>query len=257
MTARSPEFELRLAASEADIRAGQRLRYEVFVEELGGDGPLVDHAARLERDGFDALYDHLVLFDRAAPGTPAVGVYRLMRSDRLSPGARFYSEAEYELEVLKSSGKRLLELGRSCVHPDYRGGPALMALWQGLLAYVEAHGIEVMFGVASFHGTDPGVLAPPLSLLHHRHLAPKSLRVRARAEHFQRMDLIPEAEIDRVAAMRAVPPLIKSYLRIGGYVGEGAYVDHAFNTTDVCIIVDIDAVPAKMRAIYARGRVVS
>lgn len=253
MTAHIPDFELRLAADEADIRAGQRLRYEVFVDELGGTGPLVDHAARLERDRFDPIYDHLLLFDNAAPDRPAVGVYRLMRSDQLAAGARFYSEAEYDIDVLKASGRRLLELGRSCVHPEYRGGAALMALWQGLLAYVEQHRIDVMFGVASFHGIDPAPLAAPLSLLHHRHLAPEHLRVRARPEHFQRMDLVPEAQIDRVAAMRAVPALIKSYLRLGGYVGEGAFVDHDFNTTDVCIVVDIGEVPEKMRALYARG----
>lgn len=253
MTAHSPQFELRLAANADDIRAGQRLRYEVFVEELGGNGAMVDHAERLERDAFDPIYDHLLLFDRAAPGSPAVGVYRLMRSDQLAPGARFYSEAEYDIDVLKRSGRRLLELGRSCVHPDYRGGAALMALWQGLLDYVDRHGVEVMFGVASFHGTDPAALAAPLSLLHARHLAPEALRVRARPEHFQRMDLMAEAEIDRVAAMRAVPALIKSYLRLGGYVGEGAYIDLDFNTTDVCIVVDIAEVPARMREIYARG----
>lgn len=253
MTGHSPDFEVRLAASEADKVAGQRLRYEVFVEELGGDGPLVDHAARLERDEYDALYDHLLLFDKAAPGAPAVGVYRLMRSDALAPGESFYSEAEYDLGVLKASGRRLLELGRSCVHPDYRGGGALMALWRGLLGYVEDHGIEVMFGVASFHGTDPLALAAPLSLLHSRHLAPEDVRVRARPEHFQRMDLMPEAGIDRVAAMRAVPALIKSYLRLGGYVGEGAFIDTAFNTIDVCIVVDIGEVPEKMRALYGGG----
>lgn len=251
MTAHSPDFEVRLARTEADLRAGQRLRYEVFVRELGGDGPLVDHAEGLERDAFDPLYDHLLLFDNAAEGRPAVGVYRLMRSDRLAPGGHFYSEAEYDLDVLKASGRRLLELGRSCVHADYRGGAALMALWRGLLGYVEDHGIEVMFGVASFHGTDPQALAAPLSLLHHRHHAPEALRVRARAAHFQRMDLMAADEIDRVAAMRAVPALIKSYLRLGGYVGEGAFVDHAFNTTDVCIVVDIAQVPEKIRAFYA------
>jgi L-ornithine Nalpha-acyltransferase len=253
MTAHRPEFELRLAASEADIRAGQRLRYEVFVQELGGGGPLVDHGARIERDRFDSLYDHLLLFDRTRPELGAVGVYRLMRSDQLAPGARFYSEAEYDVDVLKASGRRLLELGRSCVHPAYRGGAALMVLWQGLLAYVEQHGIEVMFGVASFHGTDAGALAAPLSLLHQRHLAPAALRVRACPDHFQRMDLMSEDQIDRVAAMRAVPALIKAYLRLGGYVGEGAFIDHDFNTTDVCIVVDIAEVPEKVRAMYRRG----
>ncbi|GKY87927.1 GNAT family N-acetyltransferase [Sinisalibacter aestuarii] len=255
MTAHCPDFELRLAQGAEDLRAAQRLRYEVFVEELGSDGPLVDHGARLERDAFDPVYDHLLLFDKARPGAPAVGAYRLMRSDMLAPGTNFYSEDEYDIDVLKASGRTLLELGRSCVHPDYRGGAALMALWQGLLAYVETHGIEVMFGVASFHGTEIGPLAPTLSLLHHRHLAPEPLRVRARPAHFRRMDLMAEDEIDRVAAMRAVPALIKSYLRLGGYVGEGAYIDLPFNTTDVCIVVDIAQVPGKVRAIYERGAV--
>lgn len=253
MTAHSPRFELKLAAGEDDIRAGQRLRYDIFIEELGGDGPMVDHAARLERDAFDPIYDHLLLTDKAAPGAPVVGVYRMMRSDMLAPGARFYSEAEYDIEVLKRSGKRLLELGRSGVHRDYRKGAALRLLWQGLLAYVVRHRIDVMFGVASFHGTDPQVLAAPLSLLHHRHLAPEALRVRARRAQFQRMDLLAEDEIDRVAAMREVPALIKSYLRLGGYVGEGAFIDHDFNTTDVCIVVDIAKVPERMWALYDRG----
>jgi len=256
MAGHRADFELRLARDEADIRAAQRLRYEVFVAELGGDGALVDHDARLERDAFDAHYDHLLLIDNARPGAPAVGVYRLMRDDMVHRMGRYYSESEYDLRVLKSSGRRLLELGRSCVHRDYRGGAALMHLWRGLLAYVERHGIDVMFGVASFHGTDPTPLAQPLSLLHHRHLAPPELRVRALPEHFQRMDLVPEDEIDRVEAMRAVPALIKAYIRLGGFVGEGAFIDLAFNTTDVCVIVDIARVPEKARAMYARGDLV-
>jgi len=253
MASKKPKFELRLAADEEDIRAAQRLRYEVFVEELGGTGALVDHGARLERDAFDAHYDHLLLIDKARPGAPAVGVYRLMRDDMVHLVGQYYSESEYDLGVLKASGRRLLELGRSCVHADYRGGAALMHLWRGLLAYVERHGIEVMFGVASFHGTDPAPLAQPLALLHHCYLAPPELRVRALPEHFQPMDLVADAEIDRVAAMRAVPALIKAYLRLGGYVGEGAFIDAPFNTTDVCVVVDIAKVPEKARAMYARG----
>jgi len=248
-----PQFELRLAAGETDIRAAQRLRYEVFVEELGGDGAMVDHEARLEADAYDAHYDHLLLFDHARPGSPAVGVYRLMRDDMVHRVGRYYSEDEYDLDVLKRSGRKLLELGRSCVHADYRGGPALMELWRGLLAYVETHGIEVMFGVASFHGTAVAAHAAPLSLLHHRHLAPPALRVRAQPEHFQRMDLVAEPEIDRVAAMRAVPALIKAYLRLGGYVGEGAFIDVPFNTIDVCIVVDIAEIPEKVLAFYGTG----
>lgn len=253
----APDFELRLAQSDADLIAAQRLRYDVFVRELGGDGPLVDHANGLEQDAFDPFYDHLILFDHAREGSPAVGVYRLLRGDKLNTTDgpdHFYSEAEYDLSALKGSGRKLLELGRSCLHSDYRGGAAMMHLWGGLATYVEEHGIEVLFGVASFHGTDINALKAPLSLLHHRHLAPEAIRVRAQPDTFQSMDLMSEADIDRPAAMRAVPALIKAYLRLGGFVGEGAYIDHEFNTTDVCLIIDMSLVNERSRAIYAGGK---
>ncbi|SMR71900.1 ornithine-acyl[acyl carrier protein] N-acyltransferase [Aliiroseovarius halocynthiae] len=252
----APDFELRLAQSDADLIAAQRLRYDVFVRELGGNGSLVDHERGLERDAFDPFYDHLILFDNAREGSPAVGVYRLLRGDKLkTPGGpdHFYSEAEYDLSILKASGRKLLELGRSCLHPDYRGGAAMMHLWTGLAAYVEQHKIEILFGVASFHGTDVEALKASLSVLHHRHLAPASIRVRAQPDAFQPMDLLPESQIDRPAAMRAVPALIKGYLRLGGFVGEGAFVDHAFNTTDICLIIDMAQVNDRARAIYAGG----
>ncbi|MBU2960407.1 GNAT family N-acetyltransferase [Citreicella sp. C3M06] len=245
------EFTVRLARCAQDIRAAQRLRYEVFVEELGGSGALVDHDARLERDRFDPFFDHLLLRD-ARRGDAVVGVYRLLRDDQARVAGQFYSEDEYDLEPLRRSGRRLLELGRSCLHPDYRGGTAMMHLWQALAGYVAEHGIEVLFGTASFHGTDVARLAEPLSLLHHRHLAPEALRVRSRV--FQSMDLLPEAQIDRKRAMLEVPALIKGYLRLGGTVGEGAFVDHAFNTTDVCLVMDTERLNAKAAGIYTRAR---
>ena len=247
-------FELRLAAGEADLQAAQRLRYAVFVEELGGDGPLVDHAARREADRFHPFFDHLLLLDRRrAEQDRVVGVYRVMREAAAARAGRFYSEDEYDLSPLRASGRRLLELGRSCVHRDYRGGTAMMHLWAGLAEYIAAHDIEVMFGVASFHGLDPDPLSGPLSLLHHRHLAPPELRPVARPEGYQRMDLIPEAALDRPTAIRAIPALIKAYLRLGGFVGQGAYVDRAFNCIDVCLVMDVALIPDKHRAIYRRG----
>lgn len=234
-------LQIRLAETEQDRRAAERLRYRVFVEELGGDGPLVDHAGRFERDRFDPHFDHLILVDTRRDAMAldhVVGVYRLMQGAKAAEIGGFYSEAEYDLSQLYASGRKLLELGRSCVHPEYRGGLSLMRLWQGLGDYVLRHGAEILFGVASFHGTDIEALAMPLSHLHHHHLAPPDLRVRAQPSVFQRMDLVPGDRIDRVAAVRAVPPLIKSYLRLGGYVGEGAFVDRVFNTTDVCLVLD-------------------
>ena len=207
----NPHLVLRLAADARDLRAAQRLRYMVFVTELGGDGRLVDHAARLEADAFDPVSDHLLLVDTTrdpAALEDVVGVYRLLPGDRLAPGGRFYSETEYDLSVLRRSGRRLLELGRSCVHPDYRGGMAMFHLWNGLADYVLDRGIEVLFGTASFHGTDVAALAMPLSYLHHACLAPPELRVRAQPGQFQRMDLVVPGAIDRRAAMVATPALV-------------------------------------------------
>ena len=257
MIAEETVFTLRLARDARDLRAAQRLRYCVFVEELGADGPLVDHAARLERDGFDDIFDHLLLIDsRRDPERleDVVGVYRLLPSERLGPGGQFYSEGEYDLGPLRASGRKLLELGRSCVHPDHRGGTAMFHLWNALADYVLERGIEILFGVASFHGTDIAGLTPSLAYLHHHHLAPPALRVRSRAPGFQRMDLLPPEALDRKAAMAATPALIKAYLRLGGFVGEGAFIDRAFNTTDVCLVMDTARMSERHRGYYTRGR---
>lgn len=250
-----PPFELRLAASAEDLRAAQALRYLVFVQELGANGPMVDHAQGLEIDAFDAIFDHLLLIDpqRAARGqNGVVGVYRLLRSAALAENGRFYAEEEFDLTPLRASGRRLMELGRSCVHPDYRGGSAMLHLWNGLADYVLRHEVEVMFGPASLHGTDLGALAQPLSYLHHNHLAPPEMRVTARAPHGVSMDILPPAQIDRGQALAGVPNLLKAYLRLGGFVGQGAWVDHAFNTTDVCLVMDTANMSARHREFYTR-----
>ena len=255
MTPETKHLQVRLAVSEADFLAAQRLRYRVFVEELGGDGPLVDHAGRFERDEFDPVNDHLILVDRrrdAAKLDHVVGVYRLLRGAQAAAFGRFYCDAEYDLGPLRASGRELLELGRSCVDAGYRGGPAMFLLWNALAEYVLEHGVEVLFGVASFHGTDIEALKGPLSWLHHRHLAPEALRVRALSDHYQRMDLVPEDQLDRREAMVAMPALIKAYLRLGGFVGDGAFIDREFNTTDVCLLMDTAAMSARHKGFYTR-----
>ncbi len=245
-----PQFHTRMARDAADVEAAQALRYRVFVQEMGSDGPGVDHARGLETDRFDPHFDHLLLIDAAADDR-VVGVYRLANSAQAQAAGRFYSDSEYDLALLIASGRRLLELGRSCLDPAYRGGAAMFHLWSALAEHIAAQQIEILFGTASFPGTDVHRIAPALSLLHHAHLAPPDLRVRARA--FQPMDLIPADRIDRRAAMLAVPALIKAYLRLGGVVGDGAYVDHAFNTIDVCLIMDTARLNARQAAIYAKG----
>lgn len=233
--------------------AAQRLRYRVFVEELGGNGTLVDHENRLERDEFDPIVDHLCLIDTrrsAAELDHVVGVYRLLPGDRAASFGRFYCDSEYDLTPLRKTDRKVLELGRSCVDPDFRGGSAMFLLWNALADYVLDHGIEILFGVASFHGTDIQTLAPSLSWLHYHHLAPEGLRPVARSDGFQRMDLITADRLDRREAMLGMPALIKAYLRLGGMVGEGAFIDRSFNTTDVFLAMDTKAMSDKHRKFY-------
>lgn len=258
MTPDASWFDIRIATSEADLLSAQRLRYRVFVEELGGDGPMVDHALRLERDEFDSIVDHLVLVDVRRPPAAldhVVGVYRLLPGTRAAEFGRFYCDAEYDLARLKASGRSLLELGRSCVDRSYRGGAGMFLLWNALADYVLDLKVEVLFGVASFHGIDPQPLAPALSWLHHNHLAPEPIRPVARPEGYQGMDLIPADALVRRDALLNMPPLIKAYLRLGGVVGDGAYVDRPFNTTDVLVLMDTGAMSDKHRRYYeGRGQ---
>jgi putative hemolysin len=255
MSEPASHFQLRLAATEADLLAAQRLRYDVFITELGGDGALVDHANRLERDAHDQHFDHLVLVDTrrdAGALDHVVGVYRLLPGERAARIGRFYTEDEYDLAPLRQSGRSLLELGRSCVHRDYRGTSAMFLLWSGLADYVLSRGIEVMFGVASFHGTDIAALCLPLSYLHHNHLAPPEVRVRALPAHYQSMNLMPAGAVERAPAIRQMPALVKAYLRLGGSVGDGAFIDRNFNTVDVCLVMDTARMSDKHAGFYAR-----
>ena len=249
----SAGLHVRLAKTDADIFAAQRLRYEVFARELGANGAMVNHAERTEQDRFDAVADHLLLIDqKRAAGDQVVGTYRLMTNALAARAGGFYCADEYDLQPLTVSGLSLLELGRSCLHPDYRGGAGMLHLWGGLAQYIDANSIDVMFGVASFHGTDLSKLRQPLSLLAHRHLAPDHLRVSAHGSGAVPLEMVAPDALDRVTAVRQMPALIKAYLRLGGTVGDGAFVDHAFNTTDICLILERSAMKALQKKIYSR-----
>lgn len=248
-----PVFDVALARSADDLRAAQALRYDVFVREAGSDGPLVDHAAGLEIDRFDPCADHLLLRDLTRPPHDRViGVYRLMDRAAATAAGGFSASGEYDLAPLLDSGRVLLELGRSCLHPDYRGGAAMYHLWHALSGQVTARRTEILFGTASFFGTDPAAIVPALSILHHDHLASPPLRVRTHRP--VPVDLIPADRLDRRTALQGVPSLIKAYLRLGGVVGDGACIDAAFNTVDVCLILDLAQTTERARAIYAGPR---
>ena len=247
---------VRLATCQADVEAAQRLRYRVFVEEMGAKASEGERAARREMDRFDPFFDHLLLIDTAYQGDDpldrVIGAYRLMTGSMARQGIGFYGATEYDLGKLVAYPRETLELGRSCVSADHRGGAGMHLLWTGLGQYVAERGVEILFGVASFHGADPVPLAQPLAYLHHNHLAPEDLRVRALPEHYQPMDLLPPEAVSKPEAMRAIPALIKAYLRLGGFVGDGAFVDHGFNTVDVCLLMDTSRMVERYRTFYSR-----
>ena len=251
-------FTVRLAETEEDVAAAQRLRYRVFVEEMGATPTAQDKADRRERDRFDPYFEHLLLIDNETENDDAelgvVGVYRLMRGDRARDGIGFYGQSEYDLSKLVNYPRQTVELGRSCVDLEHRGGAGMHLLWAGLGEYVAKHDVSILFGVASFHGSDTGPLAQALSYLHYNHLAPEDLRVRAVAARFERMDILPRDEVEKIEAMRQIPTLIKAYIRLGGFVGEGAYIDHDFNTVDVCLLMDTSRMVQRYRTFYQRKR---
>lgn len=251
-------FTVRLAESDDDVAAAQRLRYRIFVEEMGATASPENAAERRERDRFDPHFEHLLLIDNESNDPDiergVVGAYRLLRGAKAREGIGFYGATEYDLSLLENYPRETLELGRSCVDANQRGGAGMHLLWAGLGQYVGEHNISILFGVASFHGKDPTPLAQALSYLHHNHLAPSDLRVRAVADGRARMDILPVDKIDKIEAMRQIPALIKAYIRTGGFVGEGAFIDLQFNTVDVCLLMDTARMVKRYHKFYTRQR---
>jgi L-ornithine Nalpha-acyltransferase len=251
---RSGTLEVRLAANEAEVDAAQALRYCVFFEEMSARPSAAVAAARRDRDSFDAYCDHLLVIDhKNGTGADAVvGTYRLLRRSAAARHGGFYTATEFDIAPLLAHPGEILELGRSCVEAAYRNRPTMQLLWRGIASYVFRHDITLMFGCASLPGTDPEALAGPLSYLYYHHLAPPALRARALPERFVDMRRTDPAGFDPNRTLAALPPLIKGYLRLGGFVGDGAVIDQQFNTTDVCVVVKTDLVSEKYSRHYER-----
>ncbi len=246
------DFQVRLAETPAEIESAQALRYRVFYEEMSATPTPQVKARRLDFDRYDEFCDHLLVIDleKSNGAAKVVGTYRLLRRSVAVEHGGFYTSQEYDLTALMSFPGEIVELGRSCVDPLYRSRGVMQILWRGLAAYVREYGIHLMFGCASFPGTEPHSMERQLAYLHHYHLAPLTLRPRALDHHYVGMDLVPVAGIDTQSALSALPPLIKGYLRVGGFVGDGAVIDHQFNTTDVCVIVKTDQLTRKYERRY-------
>ncbi len=251
-------FSVCVAQTPEEVIDAQRLRYHVFAEVMGAE--LAGGATNEKRDAdaYDAVCDHLLVRYHETPDAAPriVGTYRLLRGSEMPRIGRYYSESEYDVSCFKAYPGNILELGRSCTHPEFRHKVAMQLLWRGIGEYVMHYRIALMFGCASFAGVDPEAHAAALSYLYHFHRAPEGLCPRTLAEFYVPMERLAKEAIDQRRVFASLPVLVKGYLRLGGLVGDGAFLDHAFNTTDILMMVRTESIDEKYVSKYAPDSVV-
>jgi len=256
LDATAGSLDVRLAMNDADLAAAQALRYRVFYEERKAKPTEEMAQLKLDFDRFDPHCDHLLVIDHSlGEGQDnVVATYRVMRRKGALETGGFYTANEYDIDRLLQLDGEILELGRSCVDAHYRTRTCTNLLWKAIAQYVLHHDVLVMFGCGSLPGIDPEALASSLSYLHHFHMAPEDFRVKALPDLYTRMDLQDPEQLNPKRELAALPPLIKGYFRLGGFVGDGAVVDPQFNTTDVCVMVKTDLVTGKYFRHYTRDQ---
>jgi putative hemolysin len=224
------------ARSDKELREAQRLRYRVFAEEMGAhlNGP-----AGLDVDPFDAYCDHLLVRD--ADTLAVAGTYRVLPPDHAARIGRLYAENEFDISRLTHLRSKMVEVGRSCVHPDYRSGSVIMSLWGGLAAYMMQHGYETMLGCASVPLSDGGHYAANLYC---------ALRDTALSAPEYRAFPHTPLPVEKLASGAAAvpPPLIKGYLRLGAKICGAPAWDPDFNTADFLTLLHVSDINAR----YAR-----
>jgi L-ornithine Nalpha-acyltransferase len=250
-------LELRLCVTKKEIRRAQRLRYRIFFEEGGATPDPTAQVIRRDVCPFDRVCDHLIVLDLGATGNgEVVGAYRLLRQEVAETHFGFYSASEFDVAPMlaRHPEKRFLELGRSCVAPGYRHRPTLELLWRGIWAYARHHRIDAMFGCASLDGPDPQTHVLALSFL--RAAAGAAERWNALAAPGRGFPITAKAgvEFDARRAMRALPPLVKGYWRLGAKFGAEAVVDPKFGTTDVFVIMPVAEIDERYLAYFSPER---
>ena len=252
--ARAGALEVRLANKAHEVRSAQRLRYNVFYKEMQAIPDKTTLLARRDMDAFDPICDHLNVVDHEWPRSVfgllrprVVGTYRLLRQEIAARHGGFYTQSEFDVASLitRRPDLRFLELGRSCVLPPYRTKRTVELLWHGISHYVAQHRCDVLIGCASLEGTNPDKLATQLSFLHHFARAPEQWRAQALPSRHVEMNRMPVHAINKKQALRELPPLVKGYLRLGAFIGDGAVIDHQFGTTDVLIVLPMAGINAR------------
>lgn len=248
------KIQVRLTQNQDEIKASQALRYKVFYEEYGATPNAEMQKEKRDINEFDPITDHLIVIDNDLPEGPdqIIGTYRLLRQEVAEKYGKFYTSDEYDISPLLKNNKNLLELGRSCVLEPYRTRPILQKLWEGIASYVADNNIGLMFGCASIPGTDVDKVSEILAYLHHYHLAPPELRPKTLPSKYVDMNLHKKEDLNPKKVFVSMPPLLKGYLRLGAYIGDGAFIDEQWNSIDVCIVLPSAVIREKYVKHYER-----
>ena len=241
-------FRTRHAESDEDVRACQRLRYLTFRAGRG----LAAEADGLDVDAFDPLCRHVMVED--AEGGRLVCCFRLMPLESGAEIDRSYSAQWYDLSNLHDFSGRMVELGRFCIHPDYRDPTILRLAWSEMSRFVDENGIELLFGCSSFHGVDAHDYEDAFALLKERHLAPPRWLPAVKAPRvfpFGRLLRLKKPDLKK--AMTRMPPLLRTYLVMGGWVSDHAVVDEDLNTLHVFTGVEVGRVPEGRARVLRRA----
>ncbi|MEM1038086.1 MAG: GNAT family N-acyltransferase [Pseudomonadota bacterium] len=232
---------VRLARTRTEVRAAQALRYKVFYEEMSAKPSAANRLLRRDKDRYDRYCDHLLVIEQSGTSETIVGTYRLLLPENAAAAGGYYSQSEFDLaKVLKvNSGKRFLELGRSCILPEYRSKRTMELLWHGTWSYALTNKIDILFGCASFEGTDPQAFSGSFAMLQQNSMLPDEEDCTSPLKASVSLHGFAEASFDPRRALFALPPLLKGYLRLGAKVASHAVIDRQFGTTDVLVVLKV------------------
>ena len=248
----SENYSIKLAETKSELKQAQALRYSVFYKEKKAKPTFTKKIIKLDYDKIDKYADHLIVLDKKNTKNKIVGTYRLIRGDVAKLFGGYYSSSEFNLINITNNykDKHILELGRSCVHQDYRNGSIMNLLWKAIAEYVKLYDIKILLGCASFSGIEPTKYSDELSYLRQNFCLPQHLSVESFDKNIYPVYKLKENNSNQLRIFAKLPPLLKGYLRIGGKVSQNFYVDHNFNTIDLCVVVNTSDIDEKYRKKY-------
>tara|TARA_B100001093_G_scaffold449925_1_gene456395 strand:- start:557 stop:1366 length:810 start_codon:yes stop_codon:yes gene_type:complete len=252
------DFVIKLADTKSELKKAQALRYSVFYKEKKAKPTFPKKIMRLDYDKIDKFADHLIVIDKNRRGikNKIVGTYRLIRGDIALHFGGFYTSSEFDLTNILNlyNHAQILELGRSCVHKDYRNGIIMKLLWGAISEYIKLYDINILLGCASFPGIDILRFSKELSYLKSNFSLPDEMSVQSLVKINYPIYNKKNTRESDLRTFAKLPPLIKGYLRVGGRISDSLFVDYDFNTIDLCIIVQTENIDEKYKKKFLNYR---